>query len=140
MLYTGISNRGVRAITNKRRKRKPSNSVPPISILSPSYSKLQLQNVLDVLNRSEARVPRLRGKSNWEWQIVDVTETQQRLRCLIAAWDESDRNLLVLFKKHLNTERELHPRNNIDDRWGGSVERGRHQSLLNRTHLTKMLP
>jgi hypothetical protein len=102
MLYKGVRNKGVRAITyrSKKKTKKVADSGPQISILSPSYAKLQIQIVIDVLNSSTTRVPNLLNESRGEWQTVDRTEMQQELRRLIAEWDRSGPNLLQLFKRN----------------------------------------
>jgi hypothetical protein len=93
MLYAEDRSFGVRAITHTKKAKKVDTSGPKISILSPSYAKLQLQSTLPMLNSSTGIVPRWLDESEWESQTIDTTEAQQELRRLIAAWNKSGPNL-----------------------------------------------
>src|SRR5579863_4968273 len=69
-------------------------------LVSPSHAMLQMRIFLDALNKQEVRVPAgVRGGDwEWEWKTADVTERKQELRRLIGLWQDSDRDLNLLFK------------------------------------------
>lgn len=64
-----------------------------VSILNPSYARLQLQSVLDGLNRESEKRPNALENSGWEWRQVEVKERQMELRRLVALWEKANRSL-----------------------------------------------
>lgn len=70
-----------------------------VSILNPSYARLQLQSVLDGLNLESENRPHAFENTRWVWRQVDVTERQIELRRLVAMWEKANRNLEKLFKE-----------------------------------------
>jgi len=89
----------LRAINNLVTMRVESMKAK-ISILSPLYSKAQLENMLRLLNSSTSRMPLWTGRSRWTWTTVDTSEIRHELRRLVTAWLDSGPNLLKLFKQH----------------------------------------
>ena len=68
-----------------------------VSLLNPNYARLQLQSVLDGLNRESENRPCALENSRWEWHQVDFKERQVELRRLVALWEKANRNLEKLF-------------------------------------------
>jgi hypothetical protein len=77
---------------------------PRVSILHPGYVQLQLQSVLNALNRDYENRPIALDNSSWGWRKVNVSERKEEICRLIAQWESSGRNLEKLFR--LNPELE----------------------------------
>jgi hypothetical protein len=90
-----------RTIINLRSKRK-KNAQTGTFLVSPSNAKLQMNGIVNTLNSETQRVPEsVKGQEwDWEWRTRDVTERKRELRRLIGLWQDSDRNLSLLFKRH----------------------------------------
>jgi hypothetical protein len=100
MVYYRINNRILSTIMNRiKLLKRLGQAGTRVSILNPGYARLQLQSVLDGLNRESENRPKVLGNSRWEWQQVDVKERQMELRRLVTRWERADRNLEKLFKQ-----------------------------------------
>lgn len=100
MVYYEINNCLIRTIMNRHKLLKRiDHAGMRISILNPSYARLQLQSVLDGLNLESENRPHAFENTRWVWRQVDVTERQIELRRLVAMWEKANRNLEKLFKE-----------------------------------------
>ncbi len=90
-----------RTITDSKAKRKKI-AHPSTFIVSPSYARLQMNEIKEALNSREQRVPEtVKGQAlDWEWRTRDVTERNKELRRLVGLWQVSNRDLNTLFKQH----------------------------------------
>ena len=100
MVYDRIDNWLLRTIMNRTKPLKRLGQAGTrVSVLNPSYAKLQLQSVLDGLNRESENRPIALGNSRWEWHQVDFKERQIELRRLVVLWEKANRNLEKLFRQ-----------------------------------------
>jgi hypothetical protein len=60
---------------------------------------LQLQSVINALNRDEEKRPRRNGK-DFEWHLVSMKSRQLQMQRLIGLWVVAKGNIELLFRKH----------------------------------------
>lgn len=83
----------------RRPRRKDSKQTTHLSILSPSYAKFQLNNLLELLNKGTSKIPNPDADSDSIWKVVDKSDVQRRLKSLVSQWMECDQNLSKLFRR-----------------------------------------
>ena len=57
---------------------------PKAAVLAPSYAAFLMRQLVDLLNSPTTRMPFFINKEDYEWRIVDRSESQKEARRLVS--------------------------------------------------------